>query len=362
MTIIIYKRNLYSLLIKIINLEALPIKLINIWWFIWVDSLNFFKEFINHYLLYNELSTLQTPDILLKINHFQLWLSASRPKTLAAALVPVFTGASIAWNAGVFRADTTLVALFCAVAIQIGTNFANDYFDFIKGADTDERLGFERATASGLISPEAMRNATITVMLIAFLAGLYLVWIGGWVVLAIGLLSLLFGVLYTGGPFPLGYNGLGDLFVFIFFGIVAVTGTYYVNALEWSLVALWASLPVGALCVNILVVNNLRDVEQDRSANKRTLGVLFGETALKIEYSAMLVLSYFSLAGIHFYTNISLWVYLPVLSIVPALKLNKTIWTNTDKRLLNNTLGETARLMMIFGLLLSAAFMLDYYV
>ena len=129
-----------------------------------------------------------------------------------------------------FRADTTAVALFCAFAIQIGTNFANDYFDFVKGADTNDRLGFERATAAGHIKPETMRLATILTMLIAFIAGLYLVWIGGWAVLAIGLASLLFGVLYTGGPYPLGYNGLGDIFVFIFFGFVAVMGTYYVNA------------------------------------------------------------------------------------------------------------------------------------
>jgi len=298
----------------------------------------------------------------LKTNSFQLWLSASRPKTLAAALVPVCTGASIAWMSGLFRTDSTLVALFCAVVIQIGTNFANDYFDFMKGADTDDRLGFERATASGLISPNAMRNGMIAAMLIAFIAGLYLVWIGGWVVLAIGLLSLLFGVLYTGGPYPLGYNGLGDIFVFIFFGMVAVMGTYYVNAQEWSVLSLWAAIPVGALCVNILVVNNLRDVEQDRVANKRTLGVIFGETALKAEYTSMLLLSYGSLIGMHIFTDVSYLIYLPVLSLFSALKLNRMIWTNTNKRLLNDTLGETAGFMMLFGLLLSAAFILESYV
>lgn len=298
----------------------------------------------------------------MKTNSFQLWLSASRPKTLAAALVPVCTGASIAWMSGLFRTDSTLVALFCAVVIQIGTNFANDYFDFMKGADTDDRLGFERATASGLISPNAMRNAMIAAMLIAFIAGLYLVWIGGWVVLAIGLLSLLFGVLYTGGPYPLGYNGLGDIFVFIFFGMVAVMGTYYVNAQEWSVLSLWAAIPVGALCVNILVVNNLRDVEQDRVANKRTLGVIFGETALKAEYTSMLLLSYGSLIGMHIFTDVSYLIYLPVLSLFSALKLNRMIWTNTNKRLLNDTLGETAGFMMLFGLLLSAAFILESYV
>ncbi|CAN5286813.1 1,4-dihydroxy-2-naphthoate polyprenyltransferase [soil metagenome] len=294
-----------------------------------------------------------------KIRH---WIDATRPKTLAAAIIPVLTGASIAWYDQLFRADTTLVALFCAFSIQIGTNFANDYFDFLKGADTDERLGFVRATASGLITPEAMRNATIAAMAIAFVAGLYLVWIGGWIVLAIGILSLLFGILYTGGPYPLGYNGLGDLFVFIFFGIIAVMGTYYVNALHWSVISFLASIPVGSLCVNILVVNNLRDINQDRVANKQTIGVIFGEKALKVEYSFMLVISYATLPILHIFTPVSFWIYLPFLTLLPAFRLNRIIWTNTDKRLLNDTLSETARFMILFGLLLSAAFILDFYV
>lgn len=291
----------------------------------------------------------------------KLWLSASRPKTLAAAVVPVIVGASIAWYDQLFRIDTTAVALFCAFAIQIGTNFANDYFDFIKGADTDERLGFERATASGLIKPETMKYATILTMLTAFIAGLYLVWIGGWIVLAIGLSSLLFGVLYTGGPYPLGYNGLGDIFVFIFFGFIAVMGTYFVNTLQWSSLSAWASIPVGALCVNILVVNNLRDIVQDRIANKRTLGVLFGEQALLSEYVAMLVLSYLSLAIIYFLYPVSYWIFLPLLSLPEAIRLNYLIFNNKDKRTLNDTLGHTARLMFIFGVLFSAGFILSYY-
>ena len=274
----------------------------------------------------------------------------------------MLVGASIAWYDEMFRIDTTFVALFCAFAIQIGTNFANDYFDFVKGADTDERLGFERATAAGLISPETMKGATIITMLTAFFAGLYLVWIGGWIVLFIGLSSLLFGVLYTGGPYPLGYNGLGDIFVFIFFGFVAVMGTYYVNALQWSEVSAWASVPVGALCVNILVVNNLRDVDQDRIANKRTLGVLFGEQALRYEYVSMLMLSYLSLGAIYILYSISPWIFLPVLALPEAFRLNKLIWNNKDKRTLNDTLGHTARLMFFFGVLFSAGFIISYYV
>jgi len=297
----------------------------------------------------------------LKTIKIKLWLSASRPKTLAAAVVPVLVGASIAWYDQLFRFDTTAVALFCAFAIQIGTNFANDYFDFIKGADTDERLGFERATAAGLIKPEKMKYATILTMLTAFIAGLYLVWIGGWIVLAIGLSSLLFGVLYTGGPYPLGYNGLGDIFVFIFFGFVAVMGTYFVNALQWSAMSAWASIPVGALCVNILVVNNLRDVVQDRIANKRTLGVLFGEQALLSEYVSMLALSYLSLVIIYFLYPVSYWIFLPLLSLPEAIRLNYLIFKNKDKRTLNDTLGHTARLMFIFGVLFSAGFILSYY-
>ncbi|HKL15012.1 MAG TPA: 1,4-dihydroxy-2-naphthoate polyprenyltransferase [Balneolaceae bacterium] len=293
--------------------------------------------------------------------NFRLWLSASRPKTLAAAVVPVMVGASIAWYDQLFRFDTTAVALFCAFAIQIGTNFANDYFDFVKGADTDERLGFERATASGLIKPETMKYATIVTMFTAFVAGLYLVWIGGWIVLAIGLASLLFGILYTGGPYPLGYNGLGDIFVFIFFGFVAVMGTYYVNALEWSALSAWASIPVGALCVNILVVNNLRDVDQDRIANKRTLGVLFGEQALRSEYISMLAISYLPLAVIYFLYPLSYWIFLPLISLPEAYRLNHLIWNNKDKRTLNETLGQTARLMFFFGLLFSAGFIISFY-
>jgi len=297
----------------------------------------------------------------LNTTNFRLWLSASRPKTLAAAVVPVMVGASIAWYDQLFRFDTTAVALFCAFAIQIGTNFANDYFDFVKGADTDERLGFERATASGLIKPETMKYATIVTMFTAFLAGLYLVWIGGWIVLAIGLASLLFGILYTGGPYPLGYNGLGDIFVFIFFGFVAVMGTYYVNALEWSALSAWASIPVGALCVNILVVNNLRDVDQDRIANKRTLGVLFGEQALRSEYISMLAISYLPLAVIYFLYPLSYWIFLPLISLPEAYRLNHLIWNNKDKRTLNETLGQTARLMFFFGLLFSAGFIISFY-
>jgi 1,4-dihydroxy-2-naphthoate polyprenyltransferase len=279
---------------------------------------------------------------------------ASRPQTLAAALVPVLVGAALAYQDDLLRWDTTLVALFCAFGIQIGTNFANDYFDFKKGADTPDRIGFERATASGHIAPQTMLRAVIVVMGISFAAGLYLVWVGGWIILIIGLLSLLFGILYTGGPYPLGYNGLGDLFVFIFFGVIAVTATYYINALKWDIRSLIASFAVGALCVNILVVNNLRDVEQDRLSGKRTLGVLFGERWLKAEYMIMVVIAYFVPIALWAYNGFSHALFLPLLSLPAAVILIRQILYHDDKRSLNRTLERTAQLMVLYGILLSA--------
>lgn len=291
-------------------------------------------------------------------NRFKIWAEAARPKTLAAGFIPVFVGASFAWTDGQFHAAASLVALFCALLIQIGTNFANDYFDFKKGGDSPDRVGFTRAVAAGLIPPETMLKATILIMAMAFLAGLYLVWIGGFVILAIGLLSLLFGILYTGGPYPLAYNGLGDLFVFIFFGIVAVMGTYYVNTLSWSEPALIASLAVGALCVNILVINNLRDVNEDRVTGKRTLGVIFGETALKVEYTLMIILA-FAIPGIlYFLYSFSTVILIPILALPISFPLLKQVWSHTDKTSLNLTLEQTARLMILFGILFSTGILI----
>ena len=287
------------------------------------------------------------------------WVEAARPKTLAAAFVPVLVGSSLAFSDGVFFLPASLTALFCALLIQIGTNFANDYYDFKKGADTDQRIGFTRATSTGLIHPRQMLIATYITMAMAFLTGLYLVWLAGWVILVIGLLSLLFGILYTGGPFPLGYNGLGDLFVFIFFGFVAVTGTYYVNALVWSVDSFIASVPVGALSVNILVVNNLRDIEQDKIVNKRTLGVLFGESVLKWEYTLMILLSYLVLLFFNLSLNYDLYIYIPILTLPLSAILLKEIWFLKEKSMLNNTLEKTARFMIIYGLLFSIGILLQ---
>ncbi|TYP95291.1 1,4-dihydroxy-2-naphthoate prenyltransferase [Fodinibius salinus] len=294
-----------------------------------------------------------------KLSKLKIWVHAARPQTLAAAFVPVCVGSSLAFHDGQFNSTATIVALICAFLIQIGTNFANDYFDFKKGADTDERLGFERATAKGYVSTEAMRNATAITMGIAFILGLYLVWIAGWEILCLGILSIIFGLLYTGGPFPLGYNGLGDLFVFVFFGIVAVMGTYYVNALQWSVAAFWASLAVGALCINILVVNNLRDIEQDRLAGKNTLGVIFGEQILRWEYSLMILLALVIPLYFFFQLKYDYSIFIPYFSLPFAGILLNTIWTESDKRKLNKTLEHTAQYMTLYAVLFSGGILAD---
>lgn len=287
------------------------------------------------------------------------WMLAARPKTLPAALAPVAVAGALASTHGVFDPMPWAAATVCALLIQIGTNFANDYFDFKSGADSSDRIGFQRATASGLIPAESMWRATCVVMGVAFLVGLYLVWHAGWIVLVIGLLSILFGLLYTGGPYPLGYNGLGDIFVFIFFGVVAVMGTYYVLALRWSADAFWASLAVGALAVNLLVVNNLRDIDTDRNAGKRTLGVMFGETVLKLEYTGMLLLAYAIPPHLYVQEGYRLSVFLPVLALPMMAGPLRQVWTHSDKATLNHTLIRTGRFLAVFSLLFTLGILLD---
>lgn len=215
-----------------------------------------------------------------------IWVSASRPRTLPAAVAPVLVASALAWRDGDFTPLAALAALIFALLIQIGTNFANDYYDFIKGADTAERVGPRRAVAAGLVKPAVMKRAMIGVFVSAFLAGLTLLGYGGWPLLVVGVASILCGVAYTGGPYPLGYNGLGDVFVFIFFGLVAVTATYFVQAEVITNDAWIIGAGIGALAANILVVNNYRDVETDAKAGKRTLVVRFGRGFARAQFVA----------------------------------------------------------------------------
>ncbi|HYP87896.1 MAG TPA: 1,4-dihydroxy-2-naphthoate polyprenyltransferase, partial [Polyangiaceae bacterium] len=220
------------------------------------------------------------------------WVLAARPKTLSAASVPVLVGSACAFALESFRWGPALAALGGALLLQIGANFANDVYDYEKGADTAERLGPTRAVQAGLISPAAMKQGMYAVFALSLLIGAYLTWVAGPVILAIGLVSIASAIAYTGGPYPLGYNGLGDVFVFFFFGLVAVCGTVFVQGGQVPALALWCSLPVGALATAILVVNNLRDCEQDAQVGKRTLAVRWGRRAVIFEYCLLLALAY----------------------------------------------------------------------
>ena len=223
---------------------------------------------------------------------WRVWLLASRLPTLPAAVVPVIVGSAVAFADGAFRPLVLLAALVSSLFIQIGTNFANDLFDFKKGADTEKRLGPTRVTQAGLLTVADVQRGMIITFGLAFLSGLYLVFVGGWPILAIGVLGIAAGILYTGGPWPLGYNGLGDVFVFLFFGVIAVGGTYYAHTGGITSEALVASLPVALLATAILVVNNLRDIETDRVAGKRTLAVRIGPAATRAQYALCVVVSY----------------------------------------------------------------------
>lgn len=277
---------------------------------------------------------------------------AARPQTLPAAVAPVVVGSAAAFAAGSFRWLPFLAALVGALLIQIGTNLANDYFDFRKGADTAERLGPVRVTQAGLLAPETVRNGMVVAFGAAALIGVYLIIVGGWPILVIGLLSIAAGVLYTGGPWPLGYNGLGDLFTFIFFGIVAVTATAYLHVGAVPPLAWAASIPVAMLVTAIIVVNNLRDIATDRAAGKRTLAVIIGARATRAEYvffviGAFLAPPIFWLGGLA-----GPWVMLAWLAAPLAITPLRTMLTG-EGRALNPALKGTARLHLAFGLLLA---------
>jgi len=226
-----------------------------------------------------------------------VWLLAARPPTLWAAVVPVVVGTALAVADGDFRLPVFLMALAAALLLQVGTNFANDVFDFERGADTGERLGPPRVTQSGLLTPSDVRRGMAAAFGGAMLLGLGLTYYGGWPIIGIGVLSIVAGVIYTGGPWPTGYHGLGDAFVFCFFGLVAVGGTYYLHTdtLRWAAIA--AAVPVGLLITAILVVNNLRDRETDARSGKRTLAVRLGDRATRLQYAALVGGSYVAIVA-----------------------------------------------------------------
>ena len=286
------------------------------------------------------------------------WLEAARPATLWAAVVPVLVGASAVVAAGLAPRWTALgAALFGAVWIQIGTNFANDVFDAEKGADTAERLGPRRAVQAGLISAAAMRRAMVVAFGLASVAGAYLAVTAGWPVVVIGLLSVAAGVAYTGGPWPLGYHGLGDLLVMIFFGFVAVCGTAWVGSGQIPSLAVWCGLGIGALSTAVLVVNNLRDLPTDEPAGKRTLVVRFGRRFAVAEYAGLLAVAELVPLGLWATGLAPRSVLLPLLSMPLAGWLAIRL-SQRSGRALNPMLGQTARLLLLYGVLLATGLLL----
>jgi len=285
-----------------------------------------------------------------------VWLLAARPKTLAAAAAPVLIGAGLAAFHDRFRALPALAALAGALLIQIATNLANDYYDFVRGTDTAERVGPTRVTQAGLIEPAAVKRGMLVVMGVAALVGLYLVAVGGWPILAIGLVSLVCAVAYTGGPFPLAYHGLGDVFVLVFFGLVAVGGTYWVQARALPPDALLAGLGVGALSTAILVANNLRDVATDARAGKRTLAVRIGPTATAVEYTLLVaVAAMVPLAGILIHGWPVPAVVAGALAAAGCVRPLVTVWRHRSPQELIPALGQTARAVALYGIALAAA-------
>jgi 1,4-dihydroxy-2-naphthoate octaprenyltransferase len=283
---------------------------------------------------------------------FQSWVLASRPKTLLAAVVPVVVGSSLAIGKDNFQILYSIIALACSLLIQIGTNFVNDLYDYLKGADNEKRKGPTRVLASGLISVKEMRIGIFITFSLSFLLGLILVYKAGIVILIIGVLSILAGIAYTAGPFPLAYKGLGDIFVFIFFGIIGTTFTYYVFAKEFTLISFLASIPVGALITNILVINNYRDIDEDRLAGKITLAVILGKNLTRVQFLLQLAASFIVPVLLFFLYDFKIWILLPLLSLPLAIKLVNMLYL-LDGFQLNKALEITAKFSAIFGLLFS---------
>jgi 1,4-dihydroxy-2-naphthoate octaprenyltransferase len=286
----------------------------------------------------------------------RIWLMAARPRTLPAAVAPVLVGTALAATEGTFHPLVFAAAMIGALFIQVGTNLSNDYSDARRGADAEDRLGPVRVTAGGLVPPRQVLIATYVAFGVAVLAGSYLIAVAGWELLAIGVASILAGVLYTGGPRPYGYEGLGEVFVFLFFGVVAVAGSYFaqVERVEWEAFAL--AVPVGLLASAILVVNNVRDLETDRRAGKRTLAVRLGRPRARDLYAAMVYVAFLSvpvpwLAGAD---SIGPWVLLAWLALPLAVPVVRIVRNRTDGPSLNGALARTGQLQLAFCVLLSA--------
>ena len=287
----------------------------------------------------------------LTLSPVQRWILAIRPKTLTAAVAPVFVGWGVAYTTGQFHWGAALAAMFTSIMIQIGTNLVNDVVDFSKGADTEARTGPLRVTQTGLLSPRQVWAGVVVTFGLAVLTGLYLTWIAGWPVLAIGALCLLSGIGYTAGPFPLAYHGLGDLFVLLFFGFAAVVGTVFVVGADVPPLAWFAATAAGVLTVNILVVNNIRDIETDRAAGRKNIPVVFGRQAAEWEFALMLVLAY-AIPAILVCKHVSSpWILLSYVTLPQGIIIWGRLRSGQSGQALNPLLGQTAQLLLRYCVL-----------
>jgi len=290
------------------------------------------------------------------LSPFRIWLMAARPRTLPAAVAPVLVGTALAATLGTFKPLTFIATLLGALFIQIGANLSNDYSDARRGADTEDRLGPVRVTAGGLVPPKQVLIATYVAFGLAVLVGVYLIVTAGWQILAIGAASILAGVLYTGGPKPYGYEGLGEVFVFLFFGVAAVTGTYFAQREEWAWESFALAVPVGLLAVAILMVNNVRDLETDRRAGKRTLAVRLGRDRARTLYAVTVYVAFLTapVAWLAGGTGLSAWLLLPWLALPLAAPVVRIVRNRVDGPSLNQALARTGQLQLVFCVLLSA--------
>lgn len=280
---------------------------------------------------------------------FSAWRAAARPPTLTAAVAPVLIGTGLAVRDDAFAAGAALAALLGALCLQVGANFANDVFDFERGADTAERLGPPRATATGMLTAREVKAGMWLAFAVATLAGVYLAIAGGWPVVAVGLASIVAAIIYTGGPWPTGYHALGDLFTFAFFGLVAVGGTYYVQAGELTGAALAAAIPSGCTVTAILVVNNLRDIPTDRTTGKTTLAVVLGDGATRAWFALLVAVSYATVIAFWAAGAASAWALLVVPAGVVGVPAFRAVASGVRGAPLNAALKATARFQLAFG-------------
>jgi 1,4-dihydroxy-2-naphthoate octaprenyltransferase len=289
----------------------------------------------------------------------RIWLMAARVRTLPAAVAPVLVGTALAGYLHVFHPLRFVAALIGAMFIQIGTNLSNDYSDARRGADTEDRLGPVRVTAGGLVPPRRVLVATYLTFGVAVLAGAYLIAVAGWQLLLVGAASILAGVLYTGGPRPYGYEGLGELFVFLFFGIVAVAGSFFVQVkhLDWEAFAL--AVPVGLIAAGLLVVNNVRDIDTDRRAGKRTLAVRLGRRRTRVLFAAIVYVAYLLTPVTWIFGPLTPWLLLPWLTLPVATRVVRIVRNRADGASLNGALAQTGMLQLVFCTLLAAGVLLS---